>query len=293
MGENSLTGFDAANAQRVYDETGWYVSDSIIDTGLLMRARETVSSLGSRERDRTLPDGLSEFFRLPAGAPRPLRFNQYIALQYQTIAELAQLSVLGEIAGALARTREVRIFNTALVKKEPGLGDPYTVVGWHCDHAFWPTCSSARMLTAWIPLQDTTAEAGTLRVLTGSHRWLGDGRIPRLVSGKAFIGDNEAEVQSQLRLAGLAYEPVPIELRAGQVSFHHMLTLHGSGRNRSHDTRYAISVHLQDAENRYRPAFDQDGARISYVHDSVVRRLSNGDPDYADPQICPIIWPRP
>ena len=41
----------------------------------------------------------------------------------------------------------------------------------HADHAYWGTCSSQRLLTAWIPFHDVDEESGTLAVLDGSHRW--------------------------------------------------------------------------------------------------------------------------
>jgi hypothetical protein len=70
-----------------------------------------------------------------------------------------------------------------------------------------------------------------------------------------------------------------------------MRTLHGSGPNRTAEPRYAISVQLQDRANRYRAACEPDGSPIAYVHDTFVRRTADGEPDYADPELCPVVWP--
>ena len=78
----------------------------------------------------------------------------------------------------------------------------------------------------------------------------------------------------------------------GQLSFHHPRAFHGSGVNAGDRPRRAISVHLQDSENRYCAAVDADGTPASYVHDKLVRRLTTGEPDYGDPQICPVVWRR-
>ena len=84
-----------------------------------------------------------------------------------------------------------------------------------------------------------------------------------------------------------------VQLRKGQVSFHHPLTFHGSGVNRTSTDRNAISVHFQDGDNRYQPATDADDTPASYVHDDFVRRTPDGAPDYADPDFCPVVLPVP
>lgn len=286
--------FDSQQAADLYEEVGWFATEILLEDDLLARALDTALHVQTRVRDLALPHTLGSFLGAPEEtlrSPRPPRLNQYIGHQYQSIAALTQLPILGEIAAALSRTSEIRIFNTALVVKEPGADRPYATVGWHCDAAYWPTCASDRMLTAWIPLQDTREETGTLRVLPGSHRWAACQRGEDLTWAKGFMTRNTDEVRDRLVAAGHAFEPVPIELRRGQVSFHHMRTLHSSSPNRSDQPRCAITVHLQDGANRYLAARDATGAPASYVHDPYVRRLSNGEPDYADPEICPVIWP--
>jgi hypothetical protein len=49
-------------------------------------------------------------------------------------------------------------------------------------------------------------------------------------------------------------------------------------------------LHLQDGDNRYRPVVLSDGSRLAYNHDYLVRRTSQGTPDYTDPDYCPLIW---
>ena len=47
------------------------------------------------------------------------------------------------------------------------------------------------------------------------------------------------------------------------MSFHHCPIYHGSGPNRSDRPRRAISLHLQDGDNRWRPYATADGTRSS------------------------------
>jgi hypothetical protein len=281
---------DFDEARRRYAAAGWLATGSVIETSMLDKALEVLNQVERRDPDLRLPERLKPFFGEPAAGSRPKRYNQYIALQYRAVAALATAPVIGRLAAALAQTSEIRIFNTALVVKMPGIGSAYDIVGWHCDKAYWPTCSSARMLTAWIPLQDTTAESGTLCVLDGSHRWLKSHAFRDLAEQRSFLNDNEAALASRVRDAGMRFDPVPIELKRGQISFHHMLTLHGSGVNRTDKPRFAISVHLQDQANHYIAASDEAGIPLSYVHDDYVLRSADGLPDYADPDICPVVW---
>ena len=63
-----------------------------------------------------------------------------------------------------------------------------------------------------------------------------------------------------------------------------------SGGNLSDRPRRAVSLHLQDGENRWRPYRRPAGDPVVYNHDVLVRRTGDGTPDYADPEFCPVIW---
>ncbi len=53
----------------------------------------------------------------------------------------------------------------------------------------------------------------------------------------------------------------------GHMSFHHCRTYHGSAANRSGRPRRAISFHLQDGDNAYRPFTLSNGDVVAYNHD--------------------------
>jgi ectoine hydroxylase-related dioxygenase (phytanoyl-CoA dioxygenase family) len=86
---------------------------------------------------------------------------------------------------------------------------------------------------------------------------------------------------------------VPMVIPKGHMSFHHCRTYHGSGANRSPRPRRAISFHLQDGENAYRPFTLSTGETLVYNHDVLVRQLPDGRPDYSDPDVCPVLWRDP
>ena len=74
------------------------------------------------------------------------------------------------------------------------------------------------------------------------------------------------------------------------MSFHHCRTYHGSGQNLADVPRRAVSMHLQDGENRYRPYRRPNGDPVVYNHDVLVRKNEAGQPDYTDPEFCPTLW---
>ncbi len=282
-----------AEAVAFYRRHGWYATGPILPPEVLDPAGEVLERLGTDRPDRRVPASLEGFLSWPAGEPRPTRLNQYIALQYRAVAELAAFPALARTAALLSENPELRIFNTALVRKRPGADQQYARVGWHCDLAYWRTCTSDRMITAWVPLQDTTVSMGTLTVADGSHRWPDTPDVRAVREARTFVTADHAGLEARLASLDVPFELHRIELKRGQVSFHHPLTLHGSGANLSDTPRNAISVHFQDGANRYRSATDPAGAPVDYVHDEFVRRTPNGEPDYADPEICPVVWPRP
>ena len=92
------------------------------------------------------------------------------------------------------------------------------------------------MVTAWTAIDEATVANGCLWMAAGSHRW---GMIPDV-----------ARERVESLLAG-DWPTVAIELRPGSVSFHHSLTYHRSGANRSPHRRRGYATHYMRA-NHYR-----------------------------------------
>jgi ectoine hydroxylase-related dioxygenase (phytanoyl-CoA dioxygenase family) len=93
-----------------------------------------------------------------------------------------------------------------------------------------------------------------------------------------------------------------MELRPGQVSFHHCKLIHGSLPNTGTTPRIALAVHFQDASNRYTPAVDDGGNPVVHVNDVLCRPDPTGSPDYSEltsgrakygPKFWPVVAPGP
>jgi hypothetical protein len=277
-----------------YEEHGWWVSPPMFSDDEMDEALRAVERHYAGERDCEPPGPLAGYLDWsPDKGADGLRMNNYIALQQLGLRALALSPVLGETAARLARTPEIRLFNSTLIYKPPHVEGDKVKIGWHVDRAYWQTSTSRNMLTAWIAFHDCDEEMGTITMLDGSHRWPADPVVDELRSGRTFVCEDVDALERRLEALGLPLVRVPVNVRRGQVSFHHCLTFHGSGVNRRDRPRISMTVHMQDESNRYQPAFDHTGAPFTYRNDAVCRKTDAGEPDYRDPAICPVIWRTP
>ncbi len=267
-----------------YEEHGWYISPPIIPEAVIKRAIAGSQAFYRGEKDATLPVATGYSDWKPEDGDI-VRNNEFVSLQKQELRELALQPIIGAIAARLARTDEIRILDDQLVYKPPFKPGSKlnSTVGWHSDRAYWGTCSSDNLLTAWIPFHDCDEARGPLVVLDKSHRWSG------LQDMRYFNNPNLTDLETQFARSGKEVVRVPMTLKQGQVSFHHCWTSHGSYPNRSNKRRQALAVHLQDKSNHYRPYINR-GKEIHIFDEQLCRRLPNGDPDFSDPQVFPVVW---
>ena len=197
------------------------------------------------------------------------------------LASLATDPRLGAIAGALLGASSVRLWQDQLLYKPPG-GPSETTIGWHQDWASWDTVAShGAFVTAWVAFDDVDDDNGAMQVIPGSHEW---GLVP---GGSDFFGtDREAQLT---RLGeGRAVQSRSIVLDAGQVSFHHPLTFHGSGPNTSDRMRRSLAVHFVDAEVS---AISEPGIWQHYNLALFLERGGRLGEAYRFDDLCPTVFP--
>ncbi len=127
----------------------------------------------------------------------------------------------------------VRFWHDQIFWKPPKQGG---VVAWHQDYSYWTRTKPIAHLTCWCALDDATKENGCLQYIPGSHRW---GLLPKpVIAGelqgiKDFLNDEQKKQFDH---------PMFAEVKAGEAIFHHSLTLHGSGANKSSKPRRAFVI---------------------------------------------------
>jgi ectoine hydroxylase-related dioxygenase (phytanoyl-CoA dioxygenase family) len=268
---------DPAVARWAYDDVGFWLAPRLFGTDEVERFRTATARVIAGECRGTRPPRLC----LP---PRPSESDlRKIDNAWWADPDLAALATdrrLAEIAALLLNAPEVRLWQDQLLYKPPGDGES-TTIGWHQDWASWDTVAShAGFVTAWVAFDDADDHNGAMQMIPGSHQW---GLVPG--------GSNFFATDRNAQLVGLGRrdaEPMSVVMRAGQVSFHHPLTFHGSGANTSDRLRRSLAVHFVDASvtavaregiwQHYNLAlFKERGGRL-------------GEPYHFD-DLCPLVFP--
>jgi ectoine hydroxylase-related dioxygenase (phytanoyl-CoA dioxygenase family) len=136
-------------------------------------------------------------------------------------------------ASQLFGNRSVRFWHDQLFYKPAKKGG---VVAWHQDYSYWTRTKPIAHLTCWCALDDATEENGCLQYIPGSHKW---GLLPKPVIAGEFEGIKGFMTAQQKQ----AFEnPALVPAKAGEAIFHHPLTLHGSGENKSTRPRRAFVI---------------------------------------------------
>jgi hypothetical protein len=136
----------------------------------------------------------------------------------------------------------VRFFHDQVFYKPPHHGG---IVAWHQDYSYWTRTRPPGHITCFIALDDSTLENGCLHLVPGSHRWNLLPRV-RLTSGSSEDMDSIKSVLTPEQRA--QFHPVPMVLKAGEASFHHCFTVHGSYANNSPRPRRSLVLNYMRSD---------------------------------------------
>jgi hypothetical protein len=108
------------------------------------------------------------------------------------------------------------------------------IVHWHQDASYWPL-TPAKTVTAWLAIDDADRENACMRFIPDTHHF---GHLTyRLTEDREDAVLNQ-EVENAERFGA----PVDVELKAGEISLHSDLLLHGSEPNRSDRRRCGLTL---------------------------------------------------
>jgi len=130
-------------------------------------------------------------------------------------------------------------------------------VSWHQDASFWPMTPS-KTVTVWLAIDDADVENACMRFVAGSHHL---GHLTYRMSE-----DTEASVLNQTvdnveQFGTIVYD----ELKAGEISLHSDLLLHGSLANGSNRRRCGLTLRYCAADVWSDPSYgwNREGVIIS------------------------------
>ncbi len=127
--------------------------------------------------------------------------------------------------------KDILVGGTTLFIKDP---DKKGFVSWHQD-AKYIGFEPHNWVTAWLAITDANEENGCMRMWSGSHK-------EKIKEHKDTFNENN------LLTRGQTVQNVPLEdttpniLKAGQLSLHHPMIVHGSGSNKSNIRRIGFVI---------------------------------------------------
>jgi chlorinating enzyme len=127
---------------------------------------------------------------------------------------------------------DILVWNTAVLAKKPQNAD---FVSWHQDIYYWGNHPD-HVVGAWIAIADSTPENGCVQVIPRSHK---EG-VRR--HDDTFGADNMLSRGQKIVDAVDEGSAVDMALRAGEMSLHHTMTVHGSRSNRSGSVRMGFVI---------------------------------------------------
>jgi ectoine hydroxylase-related dioxygenase (phytanoyl-CoA dioxygenase family) len=206
-----------------YQTNGHVVVENVVPPELIARARAVVEEFVQKSAAVAESDSV---FDLEPGhspnAPKLRRLKEPVN-QHPVFNEIMRSQKVLDAVEDLIGTG-VRFQASKLNMKSAEFGSP---VEWHQDIAFYPH-SNDDLLAAGVALDDCTLENGCMLMVPGSHK----GPVLDHHQDGIFVGAIDA-TRGDVDLS----RAVPVPVKAGGMSLHHVRTLHGSAPNTSSQPR--------------------------------------------------------
>ena len=161
-----------------------------------------------------------------------------------TIAAQVLHERTGRLAAQLAGWQGVRMLQDNVLWKPPGT----KAIGFHQDASYAGYLVPPVMVTCWLSLHETTADAGPIEYVSGSHLWpVSPPERSQFHAPEDWLAPARAAAP-----VGVELETVPVVVKPGGGSFHHGLCFHGSAPNATASVaRMALVSHLIPADARF------------------------------------------
>jgi non-haem Fe2+, alpha-ketoglutarate-dependent halogenase len=108
-------------------------------------------------------------------------------------------------------------------------------VSWHQDSTYWGL-SSPDVATAWVALTPSNEANGAMAVIPASHK------LDQMPHRDTFHRHNLLTRGQEIAVEVDETQSVPLNLRPGEMSLHHVRLVHGSAPNPSLDRRIGFAI---------------------------------------------------
>jgi hypothetical protein len=128
-------------------------------------------------------------------------------------------------------------------------------VSWHQDASYWPLTPS-KTVTVWLAIDDADAGNACMRYIPRSHHF---GHLTYHLSETTENNILDQTVENAEQFG----EPIDVALKAGEISIHNDMLLHGSEANESDRRRCGLTLRFCAAEVRAHMDWNQKGVVVS------------------------------
>ena len=169
----------------------------------------------------------------------------------------------GEVYDILSHPKIVRYVTDLLGNDVVGWGSHFFCkmprdgknVSWHQDASYWPLTPS-KTVTVWLAIDDADVENACMQFIPASHH---DGHLPYRTSDASENNVLDQTVDD----ISMYPDPVYVELRAGHLSMHNDLLLHGSNANESDRRRCGLTLRYCAADVMAYMGWNKKGVVVS------------------------------
>lgn len=166
-----------------------------------------------------------------AGGPLAGDRRHKVHLLYTWANELARhpaiLDAVEDVIGP-----DILCWSTTFFTKE---AQSPAFVSWHQDATYWGL-STDDVITAWVAFADAPVESGAMKFWPGSHL------RNQLEHRDTFDQNNLLTRGQEIAVDVPEGAGVDVTLKAGEMSLHHVLLVHGSGPNTTDDRRIGFAI---------------------------------------------------
>ena len=134
--------------------------------------------------------------------------------------------------------KDILVGGTTLFIKDP---DKKGFVSWHQDSKYIGF-EPHNWVTAWLAITNTNEENGCMRMWSGSHK-------EKIKKHKDTFNENNLLTRGQTVQNVPLKDTTPNIIKAGQLSLHHPMIVHGSGSNKSNTRRIGFVIQSYIATN--------------------------------------------
>jgi hypothetical protein len=169
----------------------------------------------------------------------------------------------GKVYDLLTHPRIVALAKDLLGEDVVGWGSHYFCkmphdgkqVSWHQDASYWPL-SESKTVSVWLAIDDAEIENACMRFLPGTHKF---GHLTYKLSEQEEENVLNQTVGNVERFGAPVYDI----LKAGEISIHSDLLLHGSEANNSDRRRCGLSLRYCAADVRADMGWNEKGVIVS------------------------------